>query len=121
MIPRAKEARSALQEGLRKQGWSVDVVPVYETVGTPVEEIMGAIESIERDGVDWVTLTSSSTARHFARLLESKVLKAIPGNVRYASIGPITTDTARECGLPIAAEAATSSIDGLIEILAQRA
>ena len=118
LIPRAREARTVLPDGLRSLGWNVDVVSVYETVGTPLEEIEGAIQAIERNGADWVTLTSSSTAERFVQLLQSnKGLMQVLGGVRYASIGPITTKTAEGFGLPIAVEAKSSTIEGLVEAL----
>ncbi len=118
LIPRAREARTVLPDGLRELGWTVDVVAVYETVGTPLEEIEGAIQAIQRNGADWVTLTSSSTAERFVQLLQSnKGLMQVLGGVRYASIGPITTKTAEGFGLPIAVEAKSSTIEGLVEAL----
>jgi uroporphyrinogen-III synthase len=37
--------------------------------------------------------------------------------VKFASIGPVTSEVARKHGLPIAAEAAPHTVDGLIDAI----
>ena len=69
------------------------------------------MSALERDQIDWVTCTSSSTARSLVQLLDNPQLL---GQVRIASIGPITSRTVRELGFEVAAEADPSDMDGLV-------
>ena len=66
---------------------------------------------------DWVTFTSSSTAKNFAKLVPADRLEG----VRIASIGPVTSVTIRELGLRVAIEAREYTTDGLIEVLVEAA
>ncbi|PYP71879.1 MAG: HemD protein, partial [Gemmatimonadetes bacterium] len=60
LLPRAREARDALPEGLRAYGAVVDVIPVYDTVQEPGDG--GALAAELRAArIDVVTFTSSST------------------------------------------------------------
>ena len=62
---------------------------------------------------DWVTFTSSSTVKNFLALAGASVLEG----VGVASIGPVTSDTARMHGLKVDVEANPYTIDGLIEAI----
>ena len=114
LLPGAREARALLPDELRRRGADVDVVTVYDTVRAaslpcPVAVIEAA---------DYVTFTSGSTARHFAALMGAHDLAARLRAVRLASIGPLTSATLRELGLPVAIEAADFSAAGLAVALA---
>jgi len=106
LVPQAADARPVLADGLRAKGWSVDVVEAYRTVtGRPSAAALAAA----RDA-DAITFTSSSTV---AGYLEVAGLDAVPPVV--ASIGPITTRTAKELGLEVTVEADPSTVAGLVE------
>ena len=53
---------------------------------------------MEEKRVNWITFTSSSTAKNFATLLGPDYKEKLKG-IHLASIGPITTDTLHELGL----------------------
>jgi uroporphyrinogen III methyltransferase/synthase len=109
LLPRAAEARQVLPQGLRRLGYSVDVVEAYRTVrAVPAP---GALEALEN--ADAVTFTSSSTVRSFVELAGRSRLPPV-----VASIGPVTSATAAEAGLSVTVEAETSTIAGLVEALA---
>jgi uroporphyrinogen III methyltransferase/synthase len=113
LVARAAEARDVLPDALRERGAEVDVVTLYETVReTPSEE---AIEAAQ--GADYLTFTSSSTVRNLVEALGER----IPPGARVVSIGPVTSETAREVGLDIAVEARRHDIDGLVEALVEDA
>lgn len=113
LLPRAEEARSVLPEQLAAMGAEIDVVPVYRTV-VPEASRQLAERAWSADPVpDWVTLTSSSTARMLAQMVPLDRLK----RSKLASIGPVTSATVRELGLPIAVEAQRFTTDGLAEAL----
>jgi uroporphyrinogen III methyltransferase/synthase len=114
LLPRADIARDALPVGLRDGGAAeVAVVDAYRTV--PAERLPErAVELLREGRVDWVTFTSSSTASHFADLAGPELLARATATARFASIGPITSATARQRGLPVHVEAAEHTIPGLV-------
>jgi len=113
LIARAAEAREVLPDALRERGFDVDVVALYETVRDQPDqaELDAVIEA------DYVTFTSSSTVRNFLAVSGSQV----PEGARIVSIGPITSETAREAGLEVHVEAKRHDPDGLIEALVEDA
>ena len=64
-----------------------------------------------------VTFTSSSTVKNFYRLLPAARVDELLNGVSVASIGPITSQTARELGLAVNLEAQEYTIPGLIEAI----
>ena len=109
LVARAAQARDVIPEALAERGAEVDVVALYETVREPPDP--EAVEAAQ--SADYVTFTSSSTVRN---LLEA-VGDRFPRSARVVSIGPVTTETARELGLEVAVEAERHDIDGLVEAL----
>ena len=108
LLPQAADARPVLAEGLRAKGWQVDVVEAYRTVtGRPSESALQAAATAHA-----ITFTSSSTVTGY---LEVAGLDAVPPVV--ASIGPITSRTAKELGVEVTIEADPSTVDGLVEAL----
>jgi uroporphyrinogen-III synthase len=126
LLVRAKVARDVIPDSLRAAGAQVDVVEAYETVvpeksRTRLRALMK--DSLRRPHI--VTFTSSSTARNFAELLKPKsgTAKSEPSkarflkNVQFASIGPVTSATLRELGLPAEIEAREFTMGGLIRAI----
>jgi uroporphyrinogen III methyltransferase/synthase len=115
LLPRAEQARSILPEALRDSGAAVDEVVAYRTVldGGGAEEVR---RRLQEGRVDLITFTASSTVRNFAQLVGTEI-----GDARVMSIGPITSATARELGLPVHMEAEVHSIPGLIDALTRYA
>ena len=113
LIARAAEARDVLPDALRERGAEVDVVPLYETIAErPSPE---AIEAAQV--ADFITFTSSSTVRNLLAALGDR----LPEQARVISIGPITSEAAREAGLEVHAEAERHDIAGLIEAVVSSA
>lgn len=113
LLPRAAEARDVIPEALARMGARVDVVAVYRTVAPEgLEQKARELFSLIRP--QWVTLTSSSTVRHLLAALPRDLL----AGVRLASIGPVTTQTARQAGLEVAVEAREYTVNGLVEAMA---
>ena len=116
LVPRALEARPILPDELRKMGARVDEVPAYQTL-TVDEGASDLIDALTSGKVDAVTFTSSSTVRNFMALLpEAGALELLDG-VTIASIGPITTDTARSLGLEVHISADEYTIPGLCDAI----
>ncbi len=108
LLPRAKVAREALPEALRRRGAIVDVLPAYQTVMPAGAREQAAEVFAEKP--DYVLFTSSSTV---SNCIEAAGLDALAG-VRIASIGPVTSETARAAGLEVAVEARPYTIEGLV-------
>ena len=114
LLPRAEVARSELPDQLRALDAAVNEVTAYRTVldhGDQAE----LRQRLQRNEVDWITFTSSSTVRNLLAQIDPQLLCSSRG--RLASIGPITSATITEAGLAVAVEAAEYTIDGLITAL----
>ncbi len=109
LIARAREARDVLPDALAERGAEVDVVALYETVQEDTDP--DAVARAEQ--ADYVTFTSSSTVRNFLAAVGDRV----PARARVASIGPVTSATAREAGLEVAVEAERHDPEGLLAAL----
>jgi len=70
-----------------------------------------AVSQLRRE--DWVTFTSSSTVRNTVSAIGASRL----ANVRVATIGPVTSATAREFGIAVAAEASIYTSGGVVEAI----
>jgi len=114
LLPRAREARDALPDGLRALGALVDVIPIYETVHETGDG-GGLAAEILAGTIDAVTFTSSSTVRGFVELVGEPV--AASGRFAAAVIGPITAGTARELGIAVAIEARDYTVPGLVSAI----
>jgi uroporphyrinogen III methyltransferase/synthase len=115
LVPRAKIARDVVPRVLKERGAKVEVVEAYETV-VP-EAPAGELQRLLTPSPDVITFTSSSTATHFARLAGKAQVTRLLRGVAVASIGPVTSYTARELGLRVAIEAKESTIPGLVKAI----
>ena len=113
LLPRAAVSRDILPESLRERGACVDVVEAYQTV-VPEGAARQAAEVFGNPRkVDWITFTSSSTVQNFVRIAGADVLRG----VKVASIGPVTTATAKRLGVAVSSEASVYTTDGLIQAI----
>jgi len=109
LVARAAEARDVLPEALAERGARVDVVALYETVREDPDP--AAIEAAA--GADYITFTSSSTVRNLLGATGDR----FPRSARVVSIGPITSEAAREAGLQVHVEAERHDPSGVVEAL----
>jgi uroporphyrinogen III methyltransferase/synthase len=117
LLLRADIARPILRERLEQQGAAtVHDVAIYETKTTASlpAELQQALAARE---VNWVTFTSSSTARNFISLLGPDYRQKLTG-VKLASIGPVTTKTLKEAGLAPTVQANSFNLNGLVRAIA---
>jgi uroporphyrinogen-III synthase len=147
LLPRAAEARDILITLLQEAGAQVDEIAAYRTLPVAKNDAQGheILQRLLADQIDLITFTSSSTVRNFVRWLNTALdtgsylfenadedaqcitplhaIARLEGNdlhqhrTRIACIGPITAQTARECGLKVDIEAQTFTITGLIEAI----
>jgi uroporphyrinogen III methyltransferase / synthase len=112
LVARAAEARDLLPDALRERGAEVDVVALYDTRAEPLSE-----QQLEKAAAaDYLTFTSSSTVRFFI-----EAGGRVGNGTRVVSIGPVTSETARELGLPLHVEAERHDIPGLVDALLEDA
>lgn len=116
LLPRADIARSFLPEELQKLGGRVTDLVAYKTVMAQPKEI-NLLEKIKNGEVHVITFTSSSTVRNFVQIIGEKNIASLNGHAQYASIGPITTQTAEELGFHIAIKAKEYTIPGLVNAI----
>ncbi len=116
LLPRAAVARDILPETLRAHGAQVDVVPAYETHGASTEASASLRDLLSRGELDVITFTASSTVQHTLAALGPDGPELLRGLI-LASIGPITTQTARDHGLDVQITADEYTIDGLVRAL----
>ncbi|HLZ81478.1 MAG TPA: uroporphyrinogen-III synthase, partial [Ktedonobacteraceae bacterium] len=129
---------------LQQAGALVDEVAVYYTLPVASDDTQGqeVLRLLRNHQLELVTFTSSSTVRNFVAWLRGALLEggtdALPAGgtedaslafiasdsplsllhqTRIASIGPITSQTARELGLDVDIEAKEFTIDGLVDAI----
>jgi len=112
LLPRAAVARDLVPDTLRERGAVVDVVEAYRTV-IPADAVARAKEALAHKP-DWITFTSSSTVTNLVAVAGREALAGI----KIASIGPVTSATARAAGLVVNVEAEPHTIEGLVHALA---
>jgi uroporphyrinogen-III synthase len=115
LLVRAQQARDVIPRELKNAGAEVDVVPAYETVlpqkSRPrLQKLLGDARS--RPHV--IAFTSSSTVRNFMKLTSGLPVDGI----RFVSIGPVTSNTMREAGLAVHAQAQEYTTEGLANAIA---
>src|SRR5436190_16951560 len=111
LLVRGENARDVLPKELSGLGAIVDKAFAYRTV-PETRDPTGAGRQLTKEGADLITFTSSSTVENFLALG-----LPWPKGMQVASIGPITSKTARDHGLNIDIEARRHDIDGLVEAI----
>lgn len=114
LILRASKARDVLPGGLRKLGADVKIINLYD-IGMP-KNGASALKQALSNGAGMATFTSSSTVENFIKLLGSNY-KGLLKNIKIASIGPVTSKTAKRLGLRVDIEAKVYTIKGLVEAI----
>lgn len=120
LLPQADIARPTLRDGLAARGAIVNAVVAYRTTPDPQATELATL--LHADGVAAVTFTSSSTVRYTLEALQSTGLDPadatkLLNQCVLASIGPITSATARQLGLHISLEANPHDHGGLVAAL----
>lgn len=114
LLLRGDLASEELPVRLRDAGALVDDRVVYRT--RPVAALPPEVlDRLDQRSVQWVTFTSTSTVRNFVALLGDR--RGLLEQVRLASIGPQTTAAAESLGLRMAVQAATPSVQSLVDAI----
>jgi len=125
LLARVKVARDVIPRELRKVGARVDVVEAYETVVPKASKAgLQIVMSDPKQRPHVITFTSSSSVRNFVQLFgergrppHTSPSHGVLDGVKLASIGPVTSATLREFGLPLHVEAEEYTIPGLIQAI----
>ena len=112
LVARAAQARELLPRELRRRGAHVEVVAVYRTVAPPASA-RRARAIFHSPKPDLIAFTSSSTARNLFALLGRPAVHTLLAGVAVATIGPVTSRTARALGLRVAVEARPHTVAAL--------
>jgi len=111
LLARAEKARDLLPKELSALGAIVDEGFAYRTVPETRDDV-GARRRLLEEGADLITFTSSSTVENFLALG-----LPWPAKMQVASIGPVTSKTARQRGLEVTIEARRHDMPGLVEAI----
>ncbi|MEO5720883.1 MAG: uroporphyrinogen-III C-methyltransferase, partial [Chthoniobacterales bacterium] len=111
LLARAEKARDVLPKELTAMGGIVDEGIAYQTVPETRDQ-SGARRRLVEEGADLITFTSSSTVENFMALG-----LPWPAGMQVASIGPVTSKTARGLGLTVDVEARRHDIPGLVDAI----
>lgn len=119
LMPRSNIAREMLRDELTRMGAEVVDVIAYRTVpdSSSKKEL---IRVLKEEGVDIVTFTSSSTVRNFVELVGKREVQRIASDIKFASIGPITSRTIRDYGFKVSIEAKEYTISGLVNAIIEK-
>lgn len=111
LLPRADIATAVLEDALRAKGYEPARVDAYRTT-RPDDLPTGIAEQLADGDIDLLAFPASSTVRNFVAIMGDR-----PWRGAVVSIGPVTSETCRELGLDVAAEADPHDLDGLVAAL----
>lgn len=111
LLLRSQLASNELVDLLQHAGADVDNAPLY-TVAAEKSESNSLTEKINDGAIDWLTFTSPSCVRAFFEQIPPDLVNS--GNVRVASIGPVTSEQLKNIGVRIDIQAAEHTINGLL-------
>jgi uroporphyrinogen III methyltransferase/synthase len=110
LLLRANRGRDILRRRLEEMDGSVTEIVVYQSID--VKQPLPEISAFMRQGeIRYVTVTSSSIARSLVRMFGEELRRT-----ELVSISPITSATLRELGFSPHYEAATASMEGIVEV-----
>ena len=119
LMPRTDIARSYIPQELEKLGAEVSDIVAYKTVlATDGDNIV--LDKLKDGEVDIVTFTSASTVKNFVKIIGEDNLSAFKNNVQFASIGPITNESAEEMDIDISIKAEEYTIPGLVQAIVEK-
>jgi len=115
---RADRGRDVLPTELSAAGAELQQLVVYRH--RDVAEWSHEVVRLLSDGqLDWIGVSSPAIARNVARLLPDAARQYLGQQIRLASISPVTTAACQEVGLPVSAEAAEYTWNGILDAIVQ--
>jgi uroporphyrinogen III methyltransferase/synthase len=114
LLLRSELASSELVEILTEAGAQVDNIAIYTAV-TAKSDPARLSDRISKGTIDWLTFASPSSVDGFFEQIGGEVVNS--GNVRVASIGPVTSKRLRELGIKEDVTAEEHTLDGLLDAI----
>ena len=114
LYPKAGLARDLIPAGLTAAGARV-LDPIAYTSSVPADSAEKLEKALDH-GLDLLTFTASSTVRNFVDLISPAAL-AKARRIPIASIGPLTSQTARAHGLQVAVEPEASTLEAMVDAI----
>ena len=114
LYPRAALARELIPEELAKAGAVVVAPTTYASIQP--DDAAQKLGRALAEGLDLLTFTASSTVENFTGLLETHDLERAR-QVPVASIGPLTTATAKKLGFNVVVEPDASTLEEMVEAI----
>jgi uroporphyrinogen III methyltransferase/synthase len=116
LLARADRGRDVLPRELAAVA-RVEQVAVYRQADAVAPD-PAVLDALRRGEIDFVTLTSPNVARSLLALVDAPSRSRLEsGEVQVVTISPVTSAAVRAVGMPVAAEAAAYTADGVIEAL----
>lgn len=115
LLPRAEGAREILIEMLENI-CNTDEVKIYKAEIENLDD--DTLEELSK-GADYITFTSSSTVSNFYKMIDDNILNKLD-KCKIISIGPITSETLKQHGKEVYAEAQVYNIEGILETIMKR-
>ncbi len=112
LIPSAAVTRDVVREELTRRGAIVNVVEAYRNI-IPLDAAELAKAVFQVPFPDWVTFASSSAVENLLTVVPVETVR----QSKLASIGPITSQTIRQHGLKVDAEAEPHRVKGMVDAL----
>ncbi|MEZ6060576.1 MAG: uroporphyrinogen-III C-methyltransferase [Planctomycetaceae bacterium] len=112
----ASRGRDVLPQMLTESGAQVEKLVVYNNEDSAALDA-SVVDRIQSGRLDWIGISSPSIASRLAALADSERLDFAATKTKIASISPVTSRTARESGLTVAAEAVDYTWDGILQAI----
>ena len=116
LLLRSQLASNELTDLLQQAGAEVDNVSTYTAV-TVKTDSAPLTKQITDGAVDWLTFASPSSVKAFFEQIRPDLVNS--GNVKVASIGPVTSEQLKKIGVKVDLQAAEHTMDGLLDTLEQ--
>jgi len=114
LIVRASRGRDALSETLKASGADVTQVVAYQhsdiTDPNPLIKEMASAKKL-----DWITVTSSASAESLVKMFGDSFAQ-----MKIASLSPVTSQSVRDLGFHVAAEANPYTFESLVDAIVQK-
>ncbi len=114
LYPKAELARDLIATELTSAG--AEVIAPVAYASAPPADAADKLRQAMADRLDLLTFTASSTVQNFVDLLDADSL-ALARKVPVASIGPLTSETARQLGFNVVIEPDNSTLDDMVEAI----
>jgi uroporphyrinogen-III synthase len=117
LLPRSERARRDLPDALKAVGAAVTEVVAYHTGGVGVVE-PGVMRAIREGQVDVISFFSPSAIENMRADLGEELLSRLGAIAALAAVGPVTSASLRNVGLPVAIEAPFATAESMAAAIA---